>query len=62
MITNTTDILQINNGGTGANNTVDARENLGLTIGKHIQGYNARLQSLSDQYGINNHIPIFEVV
>ena len=60
MKTNTTDILQINNGGTGANNTIDARENLGLTIGKHIQEYNARLQSLSDQYGINNHIPIFE--
>ena len=59
MRTHTTDILQIQNGGTGSSNILDARSNLGLAIGVDVQAYNPRLQSLSDQPGSLNKIPIF---
>ena len=53
------DILQIENGGTGGSNIIDARSNLGLAIDTDVQAYNARLQSLSQQPGEYNKIPIF---
>jgi hypothetical protein len=59
MQTHTTDILQIENGGTGASNILDARSNLGLSIDIDVQAYNSRLQSISDQPGSFNKIPIF---
>jgi hypothetical protein len=59
MQTSVDDILQIEHGGTGASNIIDARSNLGLEIGVDVQAYNSRLQSLSDQPGSYNKIPVF---
>ena len=50
--------LPIINGGTGANNALDARSNLGLKIGTNVQAYSNRLQSMSD-LNSNSKIPIF---
>ena len=50
--------LPVINGGTGANNTTDARTNLGLEIGTNVQAYTDRLQSMSDLVSISK-IPIF---
>ena len=57
--THTVDILKIENGGTGASNILDARSNLGLSIDIDVQAYNSRLQSISEQPGSYNKIPIF---
>jgi hypothetical protein len=39
--------LGIGQGGTGATNSPDARINLGLVIGTHVQAYNAKLSTLA---------------
>ena len=50
--------LPVINGGTGANNTTDARTNLGVEIGTNVQAYTNRLQSMSDLVSMSK-IPIF---
>jgi hypothetical protein len=39
--------LAIGQGGTGATNSTDAKINLGLVIGTHVQAYNAKLSTLA---------------
>ena len=40
--------ITVSYGGTGATNALDARTNLGLTIGANVQAYSVQLQSLAD--------------
>jgi hypothetical protein len=44
----TANTITVSYGGTGATNALDARANLGLTIGSNVQAYSVQLQSLAD--------------
>lgn len=48
--------VAVADGGTGASTTSQARANLGLTIGQHVQGYSANLTIIGDLATTNTNI------
>lgn len=58
-----TGTISIENGGTGADNIIDAQANLGVLIGTNVQAYSSNLKNLDDSIallGVSNGVAVYD--